>query len=128
MGNFVLHRALQNMSSWRKAGVRLVPMSLNVAPAQLQRGELQSTIATLLKTHGFRPELLQLEMTERAMFDSHVPAGENRQDTMARLRDLGVKEELLDQISKESLLQLDRPANPRKNSQAELRAVLQAAY
>ena len=91
MGNFVLHRALQNMSSWRKAGVRLVPMSLNIAPAQLQRGELQSTIATLLKTHGFRPELLQLEMTERAMFDSHVPAGENRQDTMARLRDLGVK-------------------------------------
>jgi len=52
---------------------------------------LQSTIATLLKTHGLRPEMLQLEMTERGMFDSHAPAGENRQDTMARLRDLGVK-------------------------------------
>src|ERR1700678_411909 len=35
--------------------------------------------------------MLQLEMTERAMFDSHAPAGENRQDTMARLRDLGIK-------------------------------------
>jgi EAL domain-containing protein (putative c-di-GMP-specific phosphodiesterase class I) len=91
MGNFVLHRTLQDMSAWRKAGVTLVPMSLNIAPAQLQRGELQSTITTLLKTHGFRPEMLQLEMTERAMFDSHAPAGENRQDTMARLRDLGVK-------------------------------------
>jgi len=91
MGNFVLHRTMQNMSAWRKAGVPLVPMSLNIAPAQLQRGELQSTITTLLKTHGLRPELLQLEMTERAVFDSHVPAGESRQDTMARLRDLGVK-------------------------------------
>ncbi|MEP6883270.1 MAG: EAL domain-containing protein [Gammaproteobacteria bacterium] len=91
MGNFVLHRALQNMSAWRKRGVPLVPMSLNVAPAQLQRGELQSTIATLLKSHGFRPELLQLEMTERALFDSHAPAAENRQDTMARLRELGIK-------------------------------------
>jgi diguanylate cyclase (GGDEF)-like protein/PAS domain S-box-containing protein len=91
MGNFVLHRTLQNMSAWRNAGVPLVPMSLNIAPAQLQRGELQSTIAALLKTNGFRPEMLQLEMTERAMFDSHAPAGENRQDTMARLRDLGVK-------------------------------------
>ncbi len=91
MGNFVLHRTLQNMTAWRKAGVRLVPMSLNIAPAQLQRGELQSTIATLLKTHGIRPDLLQLEMTERGMFDSHAPAGENRQDTIARLRDLGVK-------------------------------------
>jgi diguanylate cyclase (GGDEF)-like protein/PAS domain S-box-containing protein len=91
MGDFVLHRTLQNMAAWRKAGARLVPMSLNVAPAQLQRGELQSTIATLLKTHGLRPEMLQLEMTERGMFDSHAPAGGNRQDTMARLRDLGVK-------------------------------------
>ena len=91
MGNFVLHRTLQNMSAWRKAGVPLVPMSLNIAPAQLQRGELQSTISTLLKTHGLRPEMLQLEMTERSMFDSRAPAGENRQDSMARLRDLGVK-------------------------------------
>ena len=91
MGNFVLHRTLQTMSAWRKAGIPLVPVSLNVAPAQLQRGELQSTISTLLKTHGLRPQLLQLEMTERAVFDSPSPAGENRQDTMARLRDLGLK-------------------------------------
>jgi diguanylate cyclase (GGDEF)-like protein/PAS domain S-box-containing protein len=91
MGNFVLHRTLQNMRAWRKAGVPLVPVSLNIAPAQLQRGELQSTIATLLKTHGIRPDMLQLEMTERAIFDAHNPAGENRQDTLARLRDIGIK-------------------------------------
>ena len=91
MGNFVLHRTLQTMNAWRKAGVPLVPMSLNIAPAQLQRGDLQSTISALLKTHGIRPELLQLEMTERAVFDSQTPAGESRQDTMARLRDLGIK-------------------------------------
>jgi diguanylate cyclase (GGDEF)-like protein/PAS domain S-box-containing protein len=91
MGNFVLHRTLQTMSAWRAAGIPLVPVSLNVAPAQLQRGELQSTISTLLKSHNLRPEMLQLEMTERAVFDSHSPAGENRQDTMARLRDLGIK-------------------------------------
>jgi two-component system CheB/CheR fusion protein len=35
--------------------------------------------------------MLQLEMTERAMFDSRNPNGENRQDTMARLRDVGIK-------------------------------------
>src|SRR5208282_5056286 len=91
MGNFVLHRTVQTMSAWRKAGVPLVPVSLNIAPAQLQKGELQSTIAALLKTHDLRPEMVQLEMTERAMFDSHAPAGENRQDTIARLRDLGIK-------------------------------------
>lgn len=92
MGNFVLHRTLQTMSAWQRAGVKLVPVSLNVAPAQLQRGELQSTISTLLKTHELKPEFLQLEMTERAVFDSsQAKAGENRQDTMVRLRDLGIK-------------------------------------
>jgi diguanylate cyclase (GGDEF)-like protein/PAS domain S-box-containing protein len=91
MGNFVLHRTLQTMSAWRKQGVPPVPVSLNIAPAQLQKGELQSTIATLLKSHNLRPDSLQLEMTERAMFDSHAPAGENRQDTIARLRDMGIK-------------------------------------
>jgi diguanylate cyclase (GGDEF)-like protein/PAS domain S-box-containing protein len=91
MGNFVLHRTMQTMSAWRNAGIPLVPVSLNIAPAQLQRGELQANISTLLKTHNLRPEMLQLEMTERAVFDSHSPAGENRQDSMARLRDLGIK-------------------------------------
>ena len=91
MGDFVLHRTLQTMSAWRNEGVALVPVSLNIAPAQLQKGELQSTISALLKTHDIPPEMVQLEMTERAMFDSHAPAGENRQDTIARLRDLGIK-------------------------------------
>jgi diguanylate cyclase (GGDEF)-like protein len=92
MGNFVLHRTLQTLSAWQKAGVTLVPVAVNVAPAQLQRGELHSTIARLLKTHGLKPELLQLELTERAVFDSHQSkAGESRQDTLAQLRDLGIK-------------------------------------
>ena len=51
IGNYVLHRALQDMNHWRAAGVSLVPVSLNVAPSQLLRGELQSKIVTLLKSH-----------------------------------------------------------------------------
>jgi diguanylate cyclase (GGDEF)-like protein/PAS domain S-box-containing protein len=92
MGNFVLHRTFQTMSAWQRQGVKLVPVSLNVAPAQLQRGDLQATISTLLATHGLRPELLQLEMTERAVFDANqTKSGETRQDTLVRLRDLGIK-------------------------------------
>jgi diguanylate cyclase (GGDEF)-like protein/PAS domain S-box-containing protein len=92
LGNFVLHRALQAMNSWRKAGAKLVPMSVNVAPGQLRRGELHAIIAALLKTHGVPAEMLQLEMTERAMFDSsQVGIGEKSKDTMTRLQDLGVR-------------------------------------
>ncbi len=91
MGHFVLQKTMQTMSAWRKAGAALVPVSLNVAPAQLQRGELHDTIAALLKSHQLHPTLIQLEMTERAIFDAQGGKGENRQDTMARLRDLGIK-------------------------------------
>jgi len=92
IGNYVLHRALQDMNHWRAAGVSLVPVSLNVAPSQLLRGEFQSKIVTLLKSHDVRPDLLQLEMTERGVFDSRAPrSGESRQDTLANLRDLGIK-------------------------------------
>ena len=92
IGNYVLHRALQDMDTWRKAGVTLVPVSLNVAPSQLLRGEFQARIKTLLQSHDIRPELLQLEMTERGIFDSRAPkSGESRQDTLAGLRDAGIK-------------------------------------
>ena len=91
IGNFVMQRAVQTMAAWRKVGANLVPMSINVAPGQLQRGELQVTLANLLKAHAVRPALIQLEMTERAIFDSRAPTGENREDTMAKLRDLGIK-------------------------------------
>jgi diguanylate cyclase (GGDEF)-like protein/PAS domain S-box-containing protein len=92
IGNYVLHRALQDMSHWRKAGNTLVPVSLNIAPSQLLNGEFQSKIRTLLNTHDLPPELLQLEMTERGVFDSRSPqVGERREDTLASLRDLGIK-------------------------------------
>jgi EAL domain-containing protein (putative c-di-GMP-specific phosphodiesterase class I) len=92
LGNFVLHRALQAVSNWRKCGAKIVPISVNVSPAQLCRGELHSIVAALLKTHNVPAEMLQLEMTERAMFDnSQVRHGEKSKDTMSRLRDLGVR-------------------------------------
>jgi predicted signal transduction protein with EAL and GGDEF domain len=92
VGNFVLHRALQDLSKWRSAGVALVPVSLNVAASQLLRGDFQTKIMTLLKSHDLPPELLQLEMTERGVFDSgSLPSGDSRQNSLASLRDIGVK-------------------------------------
>jgi len=92
VGNFVLHRALQDLSKWRAAGVALVPVSLNVAASQLLRGDFQTKIVTLLKSHDLPPELLQLEMTERGVFDSgSLPSGEIKQNSLADLRDIGVK-------------------------------------
>ena len=46
----------------------------------------------------------------------------------SRLRDLGVKEESLPDIAKGSLDQLDRPPNPRKNTEKDLLGILKLAF
>ncbi len=92
IGNFVLHRNLLNMSAWQKSGVTHVHVSFYVSPTQLQGGSLQNMISTLLATYGFAPALLQMEMTERTVFDLSVPQAETeRRDTIAQIRDLGVR-------------------------------------
>jgi diguanylate cyclase (GGDEF)-like protein/PAS domain S-box-containing protein len=92
IGEVVLQHALQDMTSWRQAGVSLVPVSLNVAASQLLRGDFRATIAALLSQHRIEPKYLQLEMTERAIFDVRAPqVGEKYRDTIGSLRDLGIK-------------------------------------
>jgi sensor c-di-GMP phosphodiesterase-like protein len=71
--------------------VRL-PSTPPAAPAQLLRGDFFTAISRSLAEHSFGPGLLQIEMTERALFDIVVPqSGEPRQDSIAALRDLGIK-------------------------------------
>ena len=92
IGNFVLHRVFQDLKKWRAAGATLVPVSLNIASSQLMRGDFQSKVTALLSSHELRPELLQLELTERSVFDIRRQADdERRQDTLGNLRDLGIK-------------------------------------
>jgi predicted signal transduction protein with EAL and GGDEF domain len=91
IGNFVLHRAVQDMVKWREAGVELAPVSLNVAPIQLQSGEFQTKIAALLKSANLPAHMLQLEMTERGVFDTRPTKSGEQKDTLAGLRDLGIK-------------------------------------
>ncbi len=69
-----------------------MPVSLNVAASQLLRGDFRATIAALLNQHRIEPKYLQLEMTERAIFDVRAPqVGEKYRDTIGSLRDLGIK-------------------------------------
>jgi len=92
IGHFVLHRALQDMNAWRRAGAALVPVSLNIAPAQLAQGELQDKVRALLSTHEIAPNMLILEMTERGLFDSTaLRAGESNLESINKLRDLGIR-------------------------------------
>ena len=92
VGEFVLQKAVEDVSRWRASGATLVPIAVNISAVQLQRSNLRDKIVALTSAHGVSPSLLQLELTESAMFERRESrGGESRHDAIAQLRDLGVR-------------------------------------
>jgi predicted signal transduction protein with EAL and GGDEF domain len=91
IGDFVLQRAIEDMARWRQAHGKLVPVAINVSAVQLQRSNLADSISRLTKEYGFEPAMLQIELTESAVFERReARSREANQDAVARLRELGV--------------------------------------
>jgi diguanylate cyclase (GGDEF)-like protein/PAS domain S-box-containing protein len=91
IGDFVLHRVIEDMVRWRSAEGRLVPVAINVSAVQLQRSNLAESIARLTKEFGLDANMLQIELTESAVFERReARAREASQDAVAKLRELGV--------------------------------------
>jgi diguanylate cyclase (GGDEF)-like protein/PAS domain S-box-containing protein len=94
MGDFVLHRVCQDMGRWQNAGLKTVPVAVNISAVQLQRSNLRQTILELTRSHSLTPELLQLELTESAMFerrDRDARGNDSRLDAISQLREIGVR-------------------------------------
>ena len=91
IGDFVMQRAIEDTVRWRQAGGTIVPVAINVSAVQLQRSNLAESISRLTKQHGLDPSMLQVELTESAVFERReARAREASQDTVAKLRELGV--------------------------------------
>ena len=91
IGDFVLQRAVEDMVRWRQSAGSLVPVAINVSAVQLQRSNLAESIERLTKQHGLEPSLLQIELTESAVFERREGrAREIAQDAVGKLRELGV--------------------------------------
>ena len=91
IGDFVLQRAVEDMVRWRQKGAEVVPVAINVSAVQLQRSNLAETITKLTRQHGLEPTMLQIEITESAVFERReAGAREASEDAVGRLRELGV--------------------------------------
>jgi diguanylate cyclase (GGDEF)-like protein/PAS domain S-box-containing protein len=91
IGEFVLEHVVQDLSNWRRAGFSPVPVSVNISAVQLQRSNLHERIVELTRKYDVSPGLLQLELTESAMFERREGRdGSTRRDALSRLRELGV--------------------------------------
>jgi EAL domain-containing protein (putative c-di-GMP-specific phosphodiesterase class I) len=64
---WALAEACRQLDAWDRAGLRRIPVSVNISGHHLQRGNLLAAVETALLTHQIPPGLLELEITETAM-------------------------------------------------------------
>jgi diguanylate cyclase (GGDEF)-like protein/PAS domain S-box-containing protein len=92
IGEVVLARVFEDMARWKQNGCTPVPIAVNISAVQLQRSNLPATIQKLTRQYGVRASMLQLELTESAVFERREGrTGESNEDAVSRLRELGVR-------------------------------------
>ena len=87
IGALVIDKACAQLAAWRLAGMRLVPVSINVSPVQFARGGVVRQLSAALARHGVPAALVEVEITESAMMGDH----DDILAELAALRALGIK-------------------------------------
>jgi diguanylate cyclase (GGDEF)-like protein/PAS domain S-box-containing protein len=84
LGQWVIQRALSDLKSWGRDDVFV---SVNVSAMQMRRGDFGDTVAQALARASVPPRLLELELTESAVFNNSHDGVE----TLRALRALGLR-------------------------------------
>jgi predicted signal transduction protein with EAL and GGDEF domain len=87
IGEWVLERACAQMAEWRKAGLPVIPIAVNVSGVQFHRQDLCEVVRRKLDKFGLDPSVLHIEITETAI----VAARERAIALLGQLRELGVR-------------------------------------
>lgn len=86
IGDWVLRSAVQQVASWQRDGLNVVPVAVNLSALQFRQASLCKTVGAALQSSQLSPGLLELELTERvAMEDSSLTV-----DQIRKLRAMGV--------------------------------------
>jgi diguanylate cyclase (GGDEF)-like protein/PAS domain S-box-containing protein len=86
IGLWSIREACRQMAEWRKSGLDIPCVSVNLSPINFQNGNLAAAVAETLSDHRLPPEMLMLEITEGVVLNERAVAIE----TMNALRKLGV--------------------------------------
>ncbi|MDM0089342.1 MULTISPECIES: EAL domain-containing protein [unclassified Variovorax] len=92
IGDWVLHRAIEQAAAWQRAGVPPVRMAVNLSARQLLQPDLAQRIEGLLASAGLDPRLFGVEVTESKLIGNFDQAVQHLQ----ALRALGVEVSLDD--------------------------------
>ncbi len=87
IGEWVLREACQQFVSWRKQGLGLKRVSVNISGVQVQRGDLVGTVQRIVRETGIESGCLELEITESQL----MKEPEQATATLDGLQALGVE-------------------------------------
>ncbi|MFS2028102.1 EAL domain-containing protein [Massilia sp. CT11-137] len=86
MGEWVLHKVCCQLQAWRRAGLPVVPVAVNLSAHQFDE-RIVGTVRRVLDDCGLEPGLLELELTESAsMADADKSIA-----LLARLKGMGIR-------------------------------------
>jgi diguanylate cyclase (GGDEF)-like protein/PAS domain S-box-containing protein len=86
LGEWVVRAACAQGRAWRDEGFGEMIMAVNLSGRQFRQQPLVHTVAEILKTTGFDPRSLELEITESIL----VQSVEDTITTLRRLKEMGV--------------------------------------
>jgi diguanylate cyclase (GGDEF)-like protein/PAS domain S-box-containing protein len=85
IGQWVLEESLRQMQSWRKHGITLDYIAVNISPRQFSLARFVDTVLEVTQRCQLPPQCLQLELTENLLLESTAQTI----DKLQRLSDSG---------------------------------------
>ena len=67
LGEFAMDRACEQLAEWRRSGVALPHICVNVSKAQLMSSRFSRSVQRILEKHKLEPSDLELEISERGV-------------------------------------------------------------
>ena len=87
IGDMVIQSVCRTLAKWRKQGLPLVPISVNVSSQRFLKNDFDQYIREALNETRIEPELLEVEITESTMLRSNSAVTR----TINALRELGIR-------------------------------------
>jgi EAL domain-containing protein (putative c-di-GMP-specific phosphodiesterase class I) len=87
VGEWVIRRACEQSMQWKRDGLQVVPLAVNLSPRQFMHKGLVPAIRRILDETGIDPALLEFEITETALMQH----GEQTLDILDQINDMGIR-------------------------------------
>lgn len=69
IGEWVLREACRQNVAWQRAGLKPIPVAVNLSTKQFMQHNLHAKVSEVLRESGLNPSLLELEITESSAMD-----------------------------------------------------------